>query len=355
MAGAKLGIAFALALACADVRAGGAAVVESSQSAARSEAANSGEADIMFTLPPATIANTIPPVLDRRYFEVAGAYPLPPGGREFSLVRAWWFAEAALLAYADPPFAVGQFRQAGLSIDGDTLVSAGSTQAYIAYNDDMIVVVFRGTEVAKAGTDKTPRQLLENSFRDIMADIKILPKAAIPRGTAHRGFVSGWTAVSATILGRIRFLKEKRPARTVWFTGHSLGAALAILAAAEYGNADGLYTYGSPPVGDAEFTATVTCPAFRFVHNNDAVAHAPLAYLHVGIEKYFDRNGNLTEPPALANRVATGVTDAVWMGFNNLTSLDAPLYPRTPLTDHAPLYYALLVRHAMELENRGVR
>ncbi|MBI3714447.1 MAG: lipase family protein [Betaproteobacteria bacterium] len=354
----KIGIALAMAmlsLACTHVRAGGTVVVESSPSAAKSGAANSRDADNMFTLPPATIANTIPPALGRRYFEVGNAYRFPAAGKDFSLVRAWWLAEAALLAYADPPFAVEQFGSAGLTVDGGKAVSVGSTQAYVAFNDDIIIVVFRGTEVPKAGTDKTPERLLANSFRDVMADLKIPPKAAKPRGMAHGGFVDGWTAVSRTILGRIRDLKEKRPARSVWFTGHSLGAALAILAAAEYGAADGLYTYGSPPVGDAEFTAAVTSPAFRFVHNNDAVANAPLTYLHVGIEKYFDPNGSLTEPPALLARVATGVSDAVLSGLDALDFRDGLVFPRTPLTDHAPLYYALLARHAMEQENSGAR
>ncbi len=51
--------------------------------AAEAQSVNRG-----FTLPPATAENTIPPNLNRTYFEGAAARPFPVTGSAFSLVRA---------------------------------------------------------------------------------------------------------------------------------------------------------------------------------------------------------------------------------------------------------------------------
>ncbi len=299
----------------------------------------------MFTLPPATIENTIPPVLNRRYFDNAPPFLLE--GREYSPARAWWLAEAALLAYADPGFAVGQFAAAGLTVDTGQTYSAGSTQLYIVYDDRKILVVFRGTELPKSGTTRAIATQFQESWMDIAADAKFPRKPALPRGEAHGGFVDAWAGVSKKVLDRVAELKAQNPARSVWFTGHSLGAALAVLAAAQYGAADGLYTYGSPRVGDATFTASLTCPAFRHVHNNDAVPNLPIAYLHAGTLHYFGRDGEPGEEPGLFTSFLRGTGD-FFGSLSGLFSQDATVFPRSSLTDHAPLYYALLTRHALD-------
>ncbi|MCA9453043.1 MAG: hypothetical protein KC584_10520, partial [Nitrospira sp.] len=67
-------------------------------------------------------------------------------------------------------------------------------------------------------------------------------------------------------------LKEEKRDRTFWFTGHSLGAALATLAADRYGDVQGLYTFGSPLVGDEGFARDFYVSGYRFVNNNDVVA-----------------------------------------------------------------------------------
>eukprot|EP00170_Pyropia_yezoensis_P008149 contig_33917_g8176 len=76
------------------------------------------------------------------------------------------------------------------------------------------------------------------------------------------------------------------------FTGHSLGGALATLAAADVaarhpgGRPPVLYSFGQPKVGDAAFGAAVDAllpAAFRVVNDVDVVARAPAgSYRHVG-------------------------------------------------------------------------
>ncbi|HSU67742.1 MAG TPA: lipase family protein, partial [Tepidisphaeraceae bacterium] len=93
----------------------------------------------------------------------------------------------------------------------------------------------------------------------------------------------------------------------VWVTGHSLGGAMATLAALRLAteglDVRGVYTFGSPRVGNDEFYAKYSVPHYRLVNNNDVVPHVPLettlvglrlfTYKHVGTLEYLDRNGLL--------------------------------------------------------------
>jgi len=76
-------------------------------------------------------------------------------------------------------------------------------------------------------------------------------------------------------------------------TGHSLGAAMATIAATRYQPHE-LFTFGSPRVGGPKFIRHIKCPHYRFMNNNDIVCRIPPAWLgfrHHGTMIYFDRNG----------------------------------------------------------------
>ena len=96
----------------------------------------------------------------------------------------------------------------------------------------------------------------------------------------------------------------------IWITGHSLGGALATVMAAEllrqieagasYG-LRGVYTYGSPRVGNKAFQEQFDSAAksagvrvVRFRNGNDAVTHIPglmLEYQHVGTLAHLTEDG----------------------------------------------------------------
>lgn len=115
---------------------------------------------------------------------------------------------------------------------------------------------------------------------------------------------------------RLPFPKEFRTNdQTLWFTGHSLGGALAMLAGASMyfedpkSLANGVYTFGQPRTCDrlltkAYDTAFKSC-AFRFVNNNDIVAQVPPEplYHHIEAPMYFDVNGKLHEKMTFANNL----------------------------------------------------
>lgn len=108
----------------------------------------------------------------------------------------------------------------------------------------------------------------------------------VPTGSPRRlpwGFQSCTTDFKRA-LGRVwdgvRRCLTSQPLAEICFAGHSLGAALAVLASSRF--ADGnmpLYTYGCPRVGNPEFCDRVLADlrkkTFQFVNLNDSVAHVP--------------------------------------------------------------------------------
>ena len=71
----------------------------------------------------------------------------------------------------------------------------------------------------------------------------------------HNGFYSAWNLAKSTLLKNIQDLRAAHRDAPIYVTGHSLGGALAALAAAElksiYGaGLNSIYTYGEPRVGN---------------------------------------------------------------------------------------------------------
>jgi hypothetical protein len=118
---------------------------------------------------------------------------------------------------------------------------------------------------------------------------------AVPSPTGlHSGFDAAvgtvWPKVEAAIANRLT------PDEPVFFTGHSLGGALAILAAARAARLKKppkivVYTFGSPRNGGIDFfrdyTQQLGNSTFRLIHGNDIVPTVPLTlaidlYHHVG-------------------------------------------------------------------------
>lgn len=166
------------------------------------------------------------------------------------------------------------------------------TQSYIALSDEAILAVFCGT----------------NEKIDWLSNLTFRPLQG-PVGTVHRGFMNALDCVWPDMLRVIDdyhrqcFSRGQHPP-SLWITGHSLGAALATLAVAKLRMEDdrpvnGLYTYGSPRVGDRIFARNFNqefVAAFRLVNNTDIVTRAPariMLYSHVGHFLYLDDQKNL--------------------------------------------------------------
>ena len=187
-------------------------------------------------------------------------------------------AKASMTAYQN----LGAFQK---EFDPEAkLFDVDGTQVY-CWNDGAIAcVAFRGTE---------PTQ-----WSDIKADLKIR-KVKCPTGFVHRGFRDALDEVWSGVTDWLRKQKKEH----VFFTGHSLGGALATLAASRWNTpTTHLYTYGSPRVGGKNFVKSfITTERYRYRNNNDIVTRVPfefIGYKHVSGEGgnfiYFDIDGNVS-------------------------------------------------------------
>jgi len=229
-------------------------------------------------IPAPTPDVVIPPNLDHTYFERGADHPFRPQSSQFELVNAWWLAESALLAYAAPDEAAPRFEAGGFRAEFFRGPAEG-TQAYLLVRDDCSVVAFRGTQVPKPGPGASEREIrdsLRELIKDAMADERIALVPIAGGARVHRGFQRALDEIYPSLERRLDALRQGLPPRPLFFTGHSLGAALATLAAQRHGSAQALYTFGSPLVGDAAFASAFPIQsAFRIVHNNDVVTRVP--------------------------------------------------------------------------------
>jgi hypothetical protein len=196
-------------------------------------------------------------------------------------------------------------------------------QAFIAESVGEVVVAFRGTEA----DDPT----------DLVADGEFLKTAWPPpsgAALAHVGFAqqldSCWGEVEERLSG---------VGKRVLFTGHSLGAALATLAAS-LRDPDYLATFGSPLVGDAALARSLQHTKHdRFVDCCDLVTRVPpegLGYAHTGTLRYIDRHGRVSTSPSEA-MIAADRRDA-FLDYLP-TSLRIGHVALRELADHAPINY----------------
>ena len=271
------------------------------------------------------------PEHDQEYvhFENASAHPFQPDPAGFPRVNVWWLADSALLTYWDPVKAGAIFRAAGLQSE---FVKVGSTDCYLAWQDGAVIVAFRGTE--------------PDEWRDMLTNSKI---ALVPwtAGRVHRGFKEAIDDIWPALERRLSTLAQ---GRKVWFCGHSLGAALAMLAADRFSNTRGVCTFGCPLVGDRAFTSAFNThlagKTFRYVNHNDVVTHVPppvLGYDHVDVGRYIATNGTISgAAPSFLHFFAElfGTPQNLFEIIDNL--LKGTLKAAPPfLLEHMPKAYAL--------------
>jgi len=204
----------------------------------------------------------------------------------FSLATARDLAALSELSYRPEPEVRAVCDEGGLEftwIEDERM----DTQGFVCGDEDCVTVVFRGTE----------------SPLDWITDLHAtLTQHASGVGRVHRGFYISYSLIERQLRDALKGLGS----RNLLFTGHSLGGALAVLAASDFSSPSRitrLYTFGQPRVGDAAFIARVNARVdgyHRFVNNNDVVARAPLekwGFAHGGRLNHLDFRGGLHLDP----------------------------------------------------------
>ena len=216
---------------------------------------------------------------------------IEPNNTKFSIRNAYALALCSQLAYEKPNIIQQKMLEQGFQSEFITSGSKKSakdpdTQLFIGHSGSVIVMAFRGT----------------SNIRDWMTDAKI-DFVNIPHGKVHRGFNDALDSVWKELTKTLE--QTQVYAQSLWITGHSLGGALAALAAARlaldmHKPINGLYTFGQPRVGDRQFSREIDIELkpryFRFVNNNDIVTRIPTRfgdYKHAGSVRFFDTDGTL--------------------------------------------------------------
>jgi|TARA_R110000744_G_scaffold216982_5_gene335756 triacylglycerol lipase len=195
-----------------------------------------------------------------------------------NIKRSHEMAIIAKVAYEDKAKAKAVFEAMGYS--KHEFIEHNGAQCHVVWNDEEVIIGFRGTE--------------PDEFSDIKADLNAIPKKWEAGGLVHKGFCNEldkvWTQLSLV-------LKKELKDRKLFITGHSLGAAMATLAASKLEKScTCLYTYGSPKAGSRSFVKSIDVLHYRFVNNNDVVAKVPfsfLGYRHHGELRYINYYGNI--------------------------------------------------------------
>lgn len=221
------------------------------------------------------------------------------------------------------------------------------TQAAILHHEEKkcTVVVFRGTL----------------GLLDLLTDAAFLawPLRFKLKGAAHHGFRDALETVWEKIRAQLLKLEGK-----VFLTGHSLGGALATLAACRMLNDDelkgrvaALYTFGSPRVGTEGFEQNFekdgkTLFHARVVNGDDLVAQVPPAfsiwpfprYCHVGTRFGIKEGGQIEQgknvnEDAENGRAGVMETRKMLLGMIRGVERETLGAPTKPLKDHTPLLY----------------
>ena len=243
-------------------------------------------------------------------------------------------AECARLAYVDfdvvPGPGMGRLTDA-LALIGfgapTAIVDADTgTEAFATLTPEgRVLVSFRGTQ---------PDQV-----KDLLADANAWLVPWREGGKVHKGFSKCFDSVSAKVEEALR--RATSPSPPI-FTGHSLGAAIATLAASTFKGAT-LVTFGSPRVGDPAFVATLEAAAIhRYVDCSDFVTKVPPPlpglYTHCNDDPlYIDRFGDIRRKASgfskLVDQFVAGAAYLWKYAFR------AGNVPAKTFADHSPINY----------------
>ncbi|MCK5726036.1 MAG: lipase family protein [Thiotrichaceae bacterium] len=211
--------------------------------------------------------------------------------------RSLLLAELAMIAYL--PQQEVEKLAASMGYTEVLFFDNDGSQAYSFANEVNIIIACRGTE--------------PNEWNDLKADMDATKAVAETIGRVHRGFKKEvddlWPLLEKMLISNTRKL---------WFTGHSLGGAMATICAGRcllsHINTvpEQLCTFGSPRVGNKRYINYANIDYYRWVNNNDIVTRSPpawMGYRHTGTEMYLNSEGKLKKLNS-AQRSAD-----LWKGF----------------------------------------
>jgi hypothetical protein len=258
--------------------------------------------------------------------------------------NAHYLALASALTYETDDVELRKQYAGQLSLTAQPFVAAEHLSVVLGINDRDLVLAFRGTE-SPLTVDGRKDWLLTNARQRLVEPPKDDFGDDFAAAGADALFHSGFLEATASLWPQFfpafdKASKDKE--RLVWVTGHSLGGALAVLAAwrlrRQGVDIQKVYTFGQPMVCNLEavnkFNLRLVNRIYRFVNEDDLIPQLPISnlihndYAHVGIkellpaereddpaaESVLDRLRELAST-LLASLPAGTVTTLLWREF----------------------------------------
>lgn len=231
----------------------------------------------------------------------------------FSWQTALAMISASYLAYSDAQ----EIRDICIKkwgFDTCDFIKTNDTECYVVSTASAVLVSFRGT----AGV------------QDWLRDLTVF-SLDTDYGSVHNGFYHGFKQVSAELESVMQSVYAH--SKKVILTGHSLGGALATVAAAEWVDQypiSAVYTFGQPAVGKGDFPAHMSQLSgrfFRIVNDDDIVTKVPPTYKHLDKLKKLGEEGQILQETLLPNDESALANDTMsetkFMLFQESLSTDS--------------------------------
>lgn len=175
---------------------------------------------------------------------------------------------------------------------------------------------------------------IRNYITDI--DFPLVPTDICSGCTADQGFYNSWLEARTGVLAALKTTAAANPTYKVVVVGHSLGGAIATIAAAEIrnsGTSSDLYTYGQPRIGGPTISNYITNQNqggnFRVTHYDDPVPRLPpliFDFVHISPEYYISTGDEVAVAASAINKLTGSIN--LFGNTGNIASL-------TDLTAHA--------------------
>ncbi len=192
---------------------------------------------------------------------------------EFSFEKALELAKASRIAY-EVSHVKARAAMANWNFTESSFIDINETQGFVCSDSNNIIISYRGSE---------------KKVKDWLRNFDIESIATEGYGKVHKGFYEAYHETKNQLRNALEQAKQDNPSKGIWITGHSLGGAIATIAAAELFSTEkihGVYTYGQPKLGRSALQNLIEDELpdkfFRFVCGKDIVTKIPPNFKHVG-------------------------------------------------------------------------
>lgn len=207
------------------------------------------------------------------------------------LSKAVYLAEESKLKLPDTQAIMADIGGAEAGFIDIVPASKNSAQGILVEHQDYYCLAFRGTD----------------EIGDWLDNLEAVSTAEL-FGHFHRGFWNSVQDIWEILFGQYRLKIQQNKKKPLFLTGHSLGGAMATIAAAILVHRDlpftSCYTFGQPRVMDKETASifNIKCKErfFRFHNNNDIVTRVParvMGFSHVGDYLYISQEEVIHQEP----------------------------------------------------------